>query len=154
MEILDFTPDMQSEISEFVKECLADSKIIFEPGGRHASVSDIQGNYMRTGICKCLFVDGEIVGTIAVKHLSSDLCELKLFYVRPAMQSMGFGNLLLKTALECALSRGYKKMRLDTLHKHQKAHSLYKKHGFYNIARYNENIYAEIFMEKNLTEDN
>lgn len=144
---------MQSDVSGFIKECLASSNIIFEPHGRHAAVSDIQGSYVKAGICKCLFVDGGLVGTVALKPLTEDICELKLLYVRPEMQSMGFGTLLLKTAIDSARARGYKKMRLDTLYRHQKAYKLYQKHGFYNIGRYNENIYAEIFMEKNLTEE-
>lgn len=151
--IYDFTPDMQSGVCELLSECLSAAGIEFEPQGRHSAVCDIQKNYMRRGACKCLFHEGKLVGTIALRPLRGDVCEMKLFYVHPEMRARGFGTMLLEEIQREAVRRGYKYMRLDTLRRHQDACRLYKKHGFYDIGRYNENIYAEIFMEKNLTED-
>jgi ribosomal protein S18 acetylase RimI-like enzyme len=41
-------------------------------------------------------------------------------------------------------------LRLDTMKNYEKALSLYRSAGFYEIERYNDNYIAEVYMEKRL----
>ncbi len=59
----------------------------------------------------------------------------------------GYGKLRLNYALQKAKEFGYKRIRLDTTLDSIKAILLYKKFNFYEIEKYNDNIYAEVFME-------
>lgn len=57
---------------------------------------------------------------------------------------------MLDTALEFAKNIGYSKIVLDSSKYLEGARALYLKNGFVDIARYNDNHRADIFMEKSL----
>jgi hypothetical protein len=49
-----------------------------------------------------------------------------------------------------AKAGSWKNLRLDTTSKSPAAISLFRKHGFVEIVRYNDDPFAEIFMELSL----
>ena len=77
---------------------------------------------------------------------------MKRLFVRNEFRGQQIGNTLIEKLFEEARKTGYKKMRLDTYPpKMPKAVSLYKSHGFREIAPYYHNPYGEaLFMEKDL----
>ena len=97
-----------------------------------------------------MFLFKEIAGIIALKSLSEAVGEVKRLNVHPKFRGRGFGELLLKHLLEYASKNKFKKIRLDSIMKHKPALHLYKKYGFYEIFRYNDNPNADIFMEVKL----
>jgi GNAT superfamily N-acetyltransferase len=59
--------------------------------------------------------DREPAGCVAMRPLTSDTCEMKRLYVRPAYRTAGVGRQLVQRVITEARSAGYQKMYLDTL---------------------------------------
>lgn len=84
-------------------------------------------------------LDGVVVGAIAFYALSTHIAELKRFYVLPHAAGCGIGKALFDAALHMTKSRGYLKVRLDTLRGMTHARALYARYDFHEIPAYNEN---------------
>ncbi len=72
----------------------------------------------------------QLVGCVALKKVSSEICELKRLYVRSHARGTGLGCKLVERAILEAKLAGYCDMRLDVMEKSQAARALYKKIGF------------------------
>ncbi|HEY3250180.1 MAG TPA: GNAT family N-acetyltransferase [Ignavibacteria bacterium] len=97
-------------------------------------------------------LNNKIAGCIALRKLERDICEMKRLYVRPEFRGHNIGKLLCDELIKKAKSKGYKKMRLDTIsHQMRSAIKLYKSYGFYEIPAYYHNPQeGVIFMELEL----
>ena len=94
----------------------------------------------------------DIAGCIALRKLEENICEMKRLFVRPGFRGHGIGKMLCDKLFEFARSKGYEKMRLDTIKEQMKdAIKLYKSYGFYEIPAYYHNPQeGVIYMEMNL----
>lgn len=89
------------------------------------------------------------VGCIAVRKLEEGIAEIKRMFIEIPWRGKGYGNQLLKVALDSAKTLGYKKARLDTLDYMKPAINSYKRAGFYEIPAYRHNPFDNaVFMEK------
>ena len=97
-------------------------------------------------------IDKQIIGTAAIRNLKqyASTCELKRMYVVKEYRRLGIGQKLLDTAVDFAKRIGYIRIVLDSSKNLEAARALYLKNGFVDIARYNDNDRADIFMEKSL----
>jgi len=96
-------------------------------------------------------VDGVAAGCVALRKLSSLVCEMKRLFVRPSYRGMGIGKQLVARIIEEAIKRHYQFMRLDTLPLMKDARKIYQDMGFYPISPYYDNpIVGAEFMELNL----
>lgn len=127
----------------FLEKCLPQSGRSLELNGRHKMYNSIEEFFENFW---CLFDGKDIIGTVALKKLNDEHCELKSLYLLEQYHKKGLGYQLLKTAILRARQDGYKEMYLDTLSSSTKAVSLYEKMGFVSIERYNTNYIADIFM--------
>jgi GNAT superfamily N-acetyltransferase len=95
----------------------------------------------------------KILGTAAVRNLKQfeSTCELKRMYVLRDFRRLGLGQKLLDTAIDFAKGVGYSRIVLDSSKALHAARALYLKNGFVDIARYNDNYRADVFMERRLT---
>ena len=95
----------------------------------------------------------KILGTTAVRNLKQfeSTCELKRMYVLRDFRRLGLGQKLLGIAIDFAKSVGYSRIVLDSSKTLDAARALYLKNGFVDIARYNDNYRADVFMERRLT---
>jgi len=91
---------------------------------------------------------GEVVGTAAVRLLEPGVGELKRMWLRPAWQGRGLGRRLMDACLDEARRLGCRALRLDTQAKLEAAVGLYRAYGFSEVARYNDNHRADIWMER------
>ena len=91
---------------------------------------------------------GEVVGTAAVRLLDPGVGELKRMWLRPAWQGRGLGRRLMDACLDEARRLGCRALRLDTQAKLEAAVRLYRAYGFSEVARYNDNRRADIWMER------
>lgn len=97
-------------------------------------------------------VDGAAAGCGGFRKIDRLTCEMKRLFVRPEFRGYGIGRLISERLINEAQNAGYRKMLLDTLPFLKDALRLYKKLGFYEIPRYNENplvssmLYAAGFM--------
>ncbi len=96
-------------------------------------------------------VDGQVAGVGALRALDPYTAEMKRVFVRPAFQGRGLGRDMAEGLIEVAASRGYSKVRLDTLPTLDAAIALYRKLGFLEIDRYNDNpVPGVLFFELDL----
>lgn len=73
---------------------------------------------------------GQLVGCVALKKVSSEICEMKRLYVRPHARGSGLGYRLVERVIHEAKLAGYLDMRLDVMAKSGPARQLYKSIGF------------------------
>ena len=142
---------MREKVLSFLEEAFMESEKRFEPEGRHYAFNGIERNFMKFW---CAFDGEDIVGTAAVKKISETVCELKGLYVYEKYHGQKIGYSLAKTAVDFAKDSEFEKIVLDTMTRHEKALRLYKKMGFEQCERYNDNDKAEIFMELLLKKSN
>jgi GNAT superfamily N-acetyltransferase len=66
------------------------------------------------GLLLLAWVDGEPAGLGGVRHLDTEVAEVKSMYVAPTYRGAGLGRRLLARLDEIALERGCRAVRLDT----------------------------------------
>ena len=79
-------------------------------------------------------VDGDVVGSVALRADDADTLVLKRMYLRPEQRGRGLGRRLLDTALAHARSSGAKRITLDTTERMVGARALYEQYGFKRVA--------------------
>ena len=95
--------------------------------------------------------DGLPVGCGGVQRVTATTGEIKRMWVDPAWRGAGLGSRLLRHLETEAVHLGYHTVRLDTNASLTDAIALYERAGYRHIARYNDNPYAQVWLEKRLT---
>ncbi len=93
--------------------------------------------------------ENNTAGVVALRPMETpESCEMKRLYVRPEYKGKGIGRALTERIIKEAKLHGYKKMRLDTLDRLERAVDLYKKLGFKEITAYYPNpLDGVVYME-------
>ena len=98
-----------------------------------------------------LYDDGILAGSVGMRKLDAENCELKRLYVRPAFRGKNYGEMLTRRILEDARETGYSHILLDTLPFLQTAIAMYERMGFYRVKQYNDSpIDTTIYMKYDL----
>lgn len=139
-------------VRSLMREYLSELGLSFDPARLDADLVDPVNYYSppRAAFFLAVAPGGEPVGTVAVRPLTGDTCELKRMYIRPAYRGQGLGRRLLDTALEFARQAGYQCMKLDSRPDLTAALGLYRKSGFHPCPDYNGNQRAGVFLEREL----
>ncbi|MCV2403264.1 GNAT family N-acetyltransferase [Marinomonas sp. C2222] len=153
MTIIPYTVNFKSQFIQFFQTAMEEMGFEYIPETKDSDVVSVEAIYQTNGGCFMIACDeGQVVGSIGVKRFSENTAELKRFYVLKHYQGNGFGFQLLDKAVKEARTSGFHSIRLGTTHESNKAINMFQTYGFYQIARYNQDPYAEVFMELDLRE--
>ncbi|MBR5358807.1 MAG: GNAT family N-acetyltransferase [Clostridiales bacterium] len=146
--IVVYTDSLKDSVFEFTDKCFREIGKAFEPDGRHSFYNDIENEF---DCFWCLLDGSEVVGTVAIKKIDDSTAEMKSLYLSSELRGQGYGYKLLDSAVKYAGEKGYKRVVLDSMSKYADALKLYERYGFKPTARYNDNKFADVFMEYDMT---
>ncbi len=95
-------------------------------------------------------VDGEPAGIGGVRHLDTEVAEVKSMFVSPAHRGLGLGRAILAELDRIAAEHGCRAVRLDTSDYLTDAVGLYRAAGYREVPAYNENPKASLWFERSL----
>lgn len=103
-----------------------------------------------TGCMLLARLGGQPVGCGAIRTLSPGMGEIKRMWVSRQVRGLGVGRRLLEELELFARDRQWRAVRLDTNASLNEAIGLYLRSGYREIARFNDNPYAQRWFEKTL----
>jgi DNA-binding MarR family transcriptional regulator/GNAT superfamily N-acetyltransferase len=95
-------------------------------------------------------LDDRPVGCGVLQRLDARTGEIKRMWVAPDARGLGIARRLLEALEKAAQEAGLRRVRLDTNGTLAEAQALYRKAGYREIERYNDNPYADFWFEKEL----
>jgi DNA-binding MarR family transcriptional regulator/predicted GNAT family acetyltransferase len=95
-------------------------------------------------------LEGEAVGCGGFKRVDKATGEIKRVWTAPSARGLGVARRIVRTLEAAARDAGLKTMRLDTNRALTEAHALYRSEGYREIARFNDNPYADHWFAKAL----
>lgn len=91
---------------------------------------------------------GEPIGCGALLRVSDEVAEIKRMWIAPAARGQGLARRLVEKLEGIARQQGFRKIWLDTNRSLREAQALYRRQGYAEISRYNDNPYADHWFEK------
>ena len=85
---------------------------------------------------------------VGLKGNADGTAEVKRLWVAPSARGLGLSRKLMAAVEDKARSLGIHTLRLDTNRALPEARGLYLKSGWTEIARFNDDPYADFFFEK------
>lgn len=147
MDLIPYSEEYKQRLFDFTGKCFEEIGKKFEPSGRHSFYNDIGSSF---DVFYCLTDEEKVIGSVALKKIDDDTAELKAMYLDSDHRGKGLGRRLMEKILEEAEIRGYRSIVLDSMSQYKAALKLYEKTGFKQTERYNDNIYADVFMRLDL----
>lgn len=128
-------PDDSASVLSIWREFIATSPVNLDYQGNDAEFVDLPGKYAPPFACVLLAErDGEVLGCVAFRKVSDEICEMKRMYVRPHARGSHLGRKLVEQLIAEARTAGYREMRLDVMEKSLSARRLYESFGFVSAA--------------------
>lgn len=151
-------PEVRTLYADFIRE--ADGPLVYD---REEAGIDLDEEIAAgppadlappNGVLLLARVDGEPAGLGGVRHLDTEVAEVKSMYVAPAYRGTGLGRRILARLDEIALEHGCHAVRLDTSDYLTPAVGLYRSAGYEEVPAYNENPKADLWFERALRQEN
>jgi ribosomal protein S18 acetylase RimI-like enzyme len=95
-------------------------------------------------------VDGEPAALGGIRHLNTDVAEIKSMYVDARHRGLGLGKRVIAELERIAGERGCRAVRLDTSAYLTPAVALYRSAGYSEVPDYNGNRKADLWFERAL----
>ena len=92
----------------------------------------------------------EVLACGGLQWIDDSVAEVKRMWVAPASRGQGLATRMLSFLERAAVGDGYLTVRLDTNPVLVEAIAMYRKAGYRDIERYNDNPYAGAWFEKHL----
>ncbi len=102
------------------------------------------------GVLLLARVDSLPAGLGGVRHLETEVAEVKTMYVDPAHRGRGVARAILAELEAIAREHGCRATRLDTSDYLTGAVALYRAAGYREVPAYNDNIKANLWFERQL----
>jgi GNAT superfamily N-acetyltransferase len=120
----------------------------FDPG---SALDDASDSYNPpAGAFVVALVGTEVVACGALQRLDERTAEVKRMWVSPLARGRGLGRRLLAHLEQLASEAGCTRVVLDTNGTLTEAIAMYQRHGYAEVAPYNDNPYAEHWFAKEL----
>ena len=121
-----------SAVKRLIFGILADYNLTPAPGSTDADLDDLAAHYTNRGgsFAVLEMPAGEIIGTVGIYRVSSDVCELRKMYLSPHQRGQGLGKLLFEHGLAEARRLGFRRITLETASVLKEAIALYIRYGF------------------------
>lgn len=94
--------------------------------------------------------EGQALGCVGLKGSGGEIAEIKRLWVAPQARGLGLAGKLMAAAEAQARRLGIATLRLDSNRALPEAAALYRRAGWTEIERFNDDPYAEVFFEKRL----
>ncbi|HIE31801.1 MAG TPA: amidohydrolase [Methanosarcinales archaeon] len=134
--------DATAAVKELVLGVLREEGFEYDPA-KDFDLDDIEKYYLQNrGIFYTGVLDGEIIGTSAVRRIDDEKCEIKRIYVRNDFRGKGFGRALFTWALKFA-EENYSTVILKTDVRMGNAINMYRRNGFSVVKEEDEVMYFE-----------
>jgi DNA-binding MarR family transcriptional regulator/GNAT superfamily N-acetyltransferase len=141
-------PDAQSCLAEYVAELNRRSTRGFDPSvGATARPHELRPP---AGQFYLAYLHGEPVGCGAVKHHPDAPAEIKRMWIAPHARGLGLGRRLLETLEACARAGGAQVAHIETSAVLTEALSLYRSTGWVEVPPFNDEPFADHWLEKEL----
>ncbi len=140
------SPPAREAMSRYVDELDRRFPNGFDP----RTAEDVSSMTMPSGAFVLAVSDGAPVACGGVQRLADGVGEIKRMWVDEAWRGAGLGSRMLRRLEDQTRALGYAVVRLDTNSALREAIAMYERAGYDEIARYNDNPYAEAFFEKDL----
>lgn len=147
-------PRVRGLYADFIRE--ADGPLVYDREGAGIDLDEEIAKGPPTdlvppnGVLLLATVDGKPAGLGGVRHLDTDVAEVKSMYVAPAYRGTGLGRRILARLDEIAAEHGCGAVRLDTSDYLTPAVGLYRSAGYREVPAYNENPKADLWFERSL----
>lgn len=124
-------PDDTADVLQIWREFIARSPVNLDYQQNDKEFANLPGKYAAPGGC-VLLADrsGTIQGCVALREVTTEICEMKRLYVRPDARGNNVGRVLVERLMAEASLMGYREMRLDVQEKFVAARRLYETLGF------------------------
>jgi GNAT superfamily N-acetyltransferase len=94
--------------------------------------------------------EGEVMACGGLQWIDDRTAEIKRMWVDPVWRGRGIAGRLLRFLEQTALGSGRSTIRLDTNPVLLEAIAMYRRAGYADVERYNDNPYAGLWFEKTL----
>jgi DNA-binding MarR family transcriptional regulator/GNAT superfamily N-acetyltransferase len=142
------TADARQCLAQYFDELARRFEEGFDPGKGSATTEDDftapRGSFVIARL------DGKPVGCGALRMIDAATAEIKRMWVAPSARGFGVASRILRKLEAIAADLGATTVCLDTNRSLKEAQSLYRREGYSEIARFNDNPYADHWFEKRL----
>ncbi|HEY8038183.1 MAG TPA: GNAT family N-acetyltransferase [Polyangiaceae bacterium] len=143
-----YRPDDRPAVLRLVRDILAEFGFAPQTGGVERDLQEAHERYR--GAAAGFWVaeiDGEVVGTVAIRPKEGATCEIKRLYLRGDRRGAGLGQALYEHAEAFARTAGYERIGLDSSRRFTGARRLYERNGFLLLAEldndWEDNVYEK-----------
>ncbi|PTQ12665.1 GNAT family N-acetyltransferase [Sphingomonas oleivorans] len=124
-------PNDAASVLSIWREFVANSPVNLDYQRNGAEFASLPGKYAAPkGLVLLAERGDEIEGCVALREVSTTICEMKRLYVRPHARGSNVGRMLVERLIAEARGVGYREMRLDVQEKSLSARKLYSAFGF------------------------
>jgi DNA-binding MarR family transcriptional regulator len=142
-------PDARYCLAEYVAELNRRSERGFDPSvGATALPHEVRPP---AGQFFVAYLHGEAIGCGAVKHHADAPAEIKRMWIAPSARGLGLGRRLLEHLEACALAGGARVAHIETSAVLSEALALYRSAGWVEVRAFNDEPFADHWLEKTLT---
>jgi GNAT superfamily N-acetyltransferase len=142
-------PDARYCLAEYVAELNRRSPRGFDPSvGATALPHEVRPP---AGQFFLAYLHGQAIGCGAVKHHGDAPAEIKRMWIAPQARGLGLGRRLLEKLEACALAGGARVAHIETSAVLTEALALYRSAGWIEVPPFNDEPFADHWLEKSLT---